>query len=88
MSAKETAKGCSTLIIILFGIGFVGMAVETLFGFLFGGKSFISDFLDPDSEGTNLSIFRFKFWTLIVGIVVFFLTGGKIEDIFGRKNNK
>lgn len=85
MSAKENAKGCSTLIIILFGIGFVLMAAETLLGFLFGGKSFISDFLDPDSEGTNLSLLRFTFWTLVIAVVVFFIAGGKVEDIFGRK---
>jgi len=33
MSTKENAKGCSTIIIILFGIGFIGMAAETLLGF-------------------------------------------------------
>jgi hypothetical protein len=87
MSKKEGAKGCMTVIVQLLGIGFAFMAVEAFLGFLFGGKSFISEFLDPDSEGTNLSLLRFAFWALVVAIVIFFMVGGKIKYIFGKNDD-
>ena len=85
MSGKENSKGCLPVLIIFLGAGFLLMLAETLLGFLFGGKSFISEFLDPDNDGTNLDSLRFVFWALVVIIVLFFISGGKIDDIFGRK---
>ncbi len=84
MSSKENAIGCSSVVIIFFGFGFILMLLETILGFLFGGKSFISEFLDPDSEGTNLSLLRFTFWSLVVAAVIFLMAGGKIDDLLKR----
>lgn len=88
MSVKENVKGCSSAIIYLFGLGFICIVAETLIGLLFGGSSFISNFLDPESGGTSLRLLRFTFWTLVAAFVVFFIAGGNIEDIFGKKKSK
>lgn len=86
MSEKQKDNGCLVMVVIFFAISFIGIAGETLLGFLFGGKSFLSQFLDRDSEGTNLMTLRIAFWALVIVLVMFFVRGGKLEDIFRRKD--
>lgn len=82
--AEKDGNGNCMVVILLFGIGFIALSVESLFGFIFGGKSFISDFLDPDSHGTNLSTLRFVFGIFVLAVVIFFLRGGKMNDFFNN----
>jgi hypothetical protein len=66
--SKSDATGC-----VIFAGGLFALAViSTIFGFIFKGESFLSDFLDSDSEGTNIGYLRFTFGLLIVAGIFFY----------------
>ena len=85
MAEKENAKGCSWIILILSSLWFLTVIVQMFIGVLFGGKTFESAFFSG-SAGTSLSEIRYSFWTLVVAIVVFHISGGRFSEMF--KNDK
>jgi|688.fasta_scaffold1224795_1 hypothetical protein len=68
-SENDGSKGCLIFAAVIFGLA----ALSTALGFVFGGKSFLSDFLDEDSEGTNIGYLRTTFILLVIagGIFVY-----------------
>ncbi len=86
MASNEQAKGCSAILIMFFGFSFLLITLFSVIGFLFGGDSFITDFMNSDSDGASLSKLRFSFWLTLISLIIYLITGGKIKDIF--KYNK
>jgi len=66
---QDSSKGCLIIAGVIFGLA----AISTAFGFIFKGKSFLSEFLDEDSEGTNISYLRTTFIILVIagGIYIY-----------------
>jgi hypothetical protein len=66
---NDGSKGCLIFAAVIFGLA----ALSTALGFVFGGKSFLSKFLDEDSEGTNIGYLRTAFIILVIagGIYVY-----------------
>ena len=65
---KDGSKGCLVFAAIIFGLA----ALSTALGFIFQGKSYLTEFLDEDSEGTNISYLRTTFILLIIAAVIYF----------------
>lgn len=61
-SDNSTSKGCLILAVVVFGLA----AISTVLGLVFGGKSFLNEFLDDDNEGVNLDYLRFTFILLVI----------------------
>lgn len=59
---KQSSRGCLIFAAIIFGLA----ALSTALGFIFGGKSFLSEFLNEDSEGTNIGYLRITFIILVI----------------------
>jgi len=66
---EEQSKGCLLIGGFIFGI----MVLSTIYGFIVGGKSFLSSFLDENLEGTNILTLRisFIFFIIAVGIYIY-----------------
>jgi hypothetical protein len=79
MSTKETVQGCSFFLVIffafIFGLGVLGLFLG-FFGFLFGGE------LEKNEYAEALYGLRFTFWAIVVCVIVYFISGGKIEDFY------
>jgi hypothetical protein len=85
MAEKENAKGCYWIILILSGLWFLTVIVQMLIGFLFGGETFETVFVNGKGD-VSVSEFRYSFWTLVVAIIVFYIAGGRLSEMF--KNDK
>jgi len=64
---EEQGKGCLLIGGFLFGI----MVISTIYGFIVGGKSFLSSFLNENLEGTNILTLRISFIIFIVAVGIF-----------------
>jgi hypothetical protein len=69
----DGSKGCLVFAAIIFGLA----ALSTALGFIFQGKSFLTEFLDEDSEGTNISYLRTTFIILIIAAVIYLYSNYK-----------
>ncbi len=84
MSGKENAKSCSGLLMIFFGIALLLALGTVVLGYVFERESFDSEFMNPDSDGTNINYVIFLIVGLVIAVVVFSATGGKNDQITGK----
>ena len=62
----DFTKGCLIFFAAILGLTILSMA----FGFIFGGENYAHDFLNEDSDGTNLGTLRTVFViTIIIGVI-------------------
>ena len=82
MSKKENKKNVRKLsgcIIILFGLSFVITSIGVILTIVFGDD--LNEFFTNEYEESDLGWYKITFWVLIISIITFFLSGGKLSDI-------
>ena len=65
--------------VILFGLSFVVTSIGVIFTIVFGDN--LNEFFKNEYDESDLGWYKITFWVLIIAIVIFFLSGGKLSDI-------